>query len=252
MIFAERIIFIKIEDIKIEMKKIFLAIAFVLLLNMPVLANTYKPHITAYGTATVEVIPDEMFWSLKITNKGPDIKEIAKQHSNIVLSVLSFLDETEVDKNDTQTSMMQFGENLEYVNGRRVQKGYFASSQVTFKLIIFNRYQHLWRGLSKIENTSIQNIVYGYSKRTKAQNRAMINALLAAKEKAQTMAKALSVNLGDPLVIEEQQSSIAPMRSKMLLESNARAGASQKNKGGFALGKILIKSNVKVVYLIKL
>ncbi len=233
------------------MKKIFWAIAFVLLLNMPVWADTDKPHVTAYGTATVEVIPDEMFWSLMITNKGPGIKKIAKHHSEIVLSVLSFLDKTGVDRDDTQTSMMQFGENLEYVNGRRVQKGYFASSKVAFKLIDFNRYQHLWTGLSIINNVSIQNIGYGYSRHIKAQNKAMINALLAAKEKAHTMAKTLCVDLGDPLVIEDNQSSIEPRRSKMLLESNARVGAATQNPGGFALGKIVIKSNVKVVYLIR-
>lgn len=233
------------------MKKIFWAIAFVLFLNMPVWADIDEPHVTAYGTATVEVVPDEMFWSLKINNRGTSIEEIAKQHSKVVLSVLSFLSETGVAKDDTQTSMMRFGENWEYTNGRRVQKGYFASSQVTFKLTDFTKYQHLWIGLSKIKDMSIQNIGYGYSKRIEAENKARIDALLVAKEKAHAMAKTLSVDLGDPLVIEDNQSFVEPLRSKKLMASDAGLGPGSQDAGGIALGKILIKSNVKVVYLIR-
>lgn len=233
------------------MKKIFWIITFVLILNLPVWADADKPHVTAYGTGTVEVTPDEMFWSLKITNKGTDIEEIAKQHSKIVLSVLSLLGETDIAKDDTQTSMMQFGENWEHEKGRRVQKGFFASSQVTFKLTDFTKYQHLWTGLSKIKDMSIQNIGYGYSKRIEAQKKARIKALLAAREKAYIMAKTLGVDLDGPLVIEDNQSFKKPWKSTMLMESSSGSRSVSQDIGGFALGKILINSNVKVVYLIK-
>ncbi len=233
------------------MKKIFWIITFVLILNLPVWADAEQPHVTAYGTGTVEVTPDEMFWSLKITNKGIGIEEIAKQHSKIVLSVLSLLGETDIAKDDTQTSMMQFGENWEHEKGRRVQKGFFASSQVTFKLTDFTKYQHLWTGLSKIKDMSIQNIGYGYSKRIEAQKKARIKALLAAREKAYIMAETLGVDLDGPLVIEDNQSFKKPWKSTMLMESSAGSRSVSQDIGGFALGKILINSNIKVVYLIK-
>ncbi len=94
-------------------------------------------------------------------------------------------------------------------------------------------------------------MIYGYSKRIEAQNKARIKALLAAKEKAHIMAKTLGVDLDGPLVIEDDQSSRKPWKSKMLMESNARSGSVSQDIGGFSLGKILINRNVKVVYLIK-
>ncbi len=230
------------------MKKIFWTITAVLILSMPAWAQDIGPHVTAYGTATLEVTPDEMIWSLKVTNRGPDIKGLAKQHSNIVLSVLSSIGKTGVAKDDTQTSMMQFGENWVHQNGRRIQDGYFASSQVTFKLTDFTKYQHLWTGLSKIKDTSIQNIGYGYSKRIEVQDKARIDALLVAQKKAHIMAKTLNVDLGVPLVIEDNPSFAEPRRFNMLMASDAGYGSGSQNAGGFALGKILIKSNVKVVY----
>ncbi len=230
------------------MEKIFCTLIFILALSLPAWADEIQPHVTAYGTAIVEVTPDEMLWSLRVSNKGPGIEELAEQHSDIVLSVLSFIGKNGVAKDATQTSMMQFGENWEHENGRRVQKGYFASSQITFTLTDFSKYQRLWMGLAKIKDTSIQNIGYDYSKRIEAQDKARTDALLVAKEKAVTMAKTLKVNLGDPLVIEDNQSFAEPRRSNMLMASEAGFRSGSKDSGGYALGKIEVMSRVKVVY----
>ncbi len=230
------------------MKKILCTLIFILALSLPAWAEDIEPRVTVSGTAIVEVTPDEMLWSLRVANKGPGIEELAGQHSDIVRSVLSFIGKAGVAKDDTQTSMMQFGENWEHENGRRIQKGYFASSQITFKLTDFSKYQHLWIGLAKIKDMSIQNIGYGYSKRIEAQNKARVDALLVAKEKAFTMAKTLNVKLGDPLVIEDDPSYAEPRRSKMMMAEAAPFRSGSSDGGGYALGKIEIMSRVKVVF----
>ncbi len=229
------------------MKKIVWTFILVVFLNLPAWA-VEVPHVTVLGTASEEVVPDEMFWSLKVTNRGPGIEELAEQHGKILVAVLSFLGETGIAKDDTQTSMMQFGENWEYENGTRMQKGYFASSQVTFKLIEFDKYQYLWTGLSKVQDMSIQNIGYSTSKYMEAQNRARIDALLAAREKARIMAKTLGVVLGDPMAIEEEQSFPEPRRATLMMAGEAGFKSGSPDTGGFALGKIQIKANVRVVY----
>ncbi len=229
------------------MKKIVWTVIFILFLSMPAWAQDIQPHLTVYGTSTVEVTPDEMYWTLKVSNKGGNVEKLAEQHSDIVLSALLFVGEAGVAKENTQTSMMQFGENWEHQNGRRVQEGYFASSRISFKLSDFTKYQHLWIGLSKIKDMSIQNIGYGYSKYSEVQDKARLGALLASQKKAHAMAKTLNVDLGDPISIEEGQPFNEPRRSEMLMASgnSVRTGSQVP---GFALGKILIKGNVIVVY----
>jgi hypothetical protein len=216
-------------------------------LSLPAWAGEV-PRVSVYGTAIKEVTPDDMFWSLKVMNRGPGIEKTAEQHAKILVSVLSFLGETGIAGDDIQTSMMQFGENWEHENGTRVQKGYFASSQVTFKLMEFAKYQYLWTGLSKIQGMGIQNIGYATSKFIEVQNQARIDALLAAREKAGVMAKTLNLALGDPLVIEEDQSFVEPRRSNLMMAGEAGFASGSQDTGGFALGKIQIKSNVRVVF----
>lgn len=228
------------------MKKIVWTVIFILFLSIPAWARD-QPHLTVYGTAMIEVTPDEMYWTLKVSNKGGNVEELAEQHSNIVLSALLLVGESGIAKEDTQTSMMQFGENWEHQNGRRVQDGYFASSRISFKLTDFTKYQHLWISLSKIKDMSIQNIGYGYSKYIEVQDKARLDALLAGQKKAYAMAKTLGVDMGDPISIEEGQSFNEPRRSEMVMASDNSFRAGSKAPG-FALGKILIKANVTLVY----
>src|SRR6266481_4837507 len=39
------------------------------------------PHITVYGTATTEVVPDQMIWSVKVQNKGAVLETVASDHT---------------------------------------------------------------------------------------------------------------------------------------------------------------------------
>jgi len=58
----------------------------------------------------------------------------------------------------------------------------------------------------------------------------------------------LNVPLGAPLVIEDTPSFAQPHRSNMLMASEAGYRSGSQDTGGVALGKILIKGDVKVVY----
>ena len=48
------------------------------------------PTITVYGTATIEVVPDEMYWSVKILNRGPDTQALAEKHQERGKRVFKF------------------------------------------------------------------------------------------------------------------------------------------------------------------
>ena len=66
------------------------------------------PRIKVYGTATTEVVPDQMVWSLRVENKGTSLKAVASDHTKRVLEVLELLKQSKVDPKALQTSRMQF------------------------------------------------------------------------------------------------------------------------------------------------
>ncbi|MBM9616949.1 SIMPL domain-containing protein [Desulfobulbus rhabdoformis] len=233
------------------MKTIFSAIVLVLLFSIPALATDIElPHIVVYGTSVLEITPDEMFWTLNVTNKASSVETVAKQHSEIVKSVIIFLGKASIDIDDIQTSRMQFGENWGYKNNSRVREGYFASTQVSFTLTAFDKYKKLWSGLANIKNVSIENVSYDHSQRIEFHSKTRGKALLAAKEKAITMANALNASIAEPLLIEEDLSfDKIPMNQNILIVNEASSRDEPHSLGGsFALGKIPIRARVKVAY----
>lgn len=86
----------------------------------------HLPHVTVFGTATTEVVPDQMLWSVRVENKGPLLENVAEAHAMLVQAVLALLKESKVEGKVIQTSRMEFGENWEFVSGSRVREGYLA------------------------------------------------------------------------------------------------------------------------------
>src|SRR6266436_4802932 len=55
------------------------------------------PHITVYGTATTEVVPDQMIWSVRVQNRGAVLETVASDHAKNLQGTLSLLKDLKVD-----------------------------------------------------------------------------------------------------------------------------------------------------------
>ena len=231
------------------MNRIALSAVAVLVLGAGVSAEEIDlPHITVSGTATTEVTPDQMVWSLKVQNKGASLEEVAQQHTDIVNRVLQFLKQSEVEEKTIQTSWMQFGENWVYRNRSRVKEGYYASTILSFKVKDLKKYKPLWIGLSRIERVSVEGVRYDHSKRIQYQDETRVKALLAAKQKAVNMARILGSRVGEPLAIEEDLSVSEGRAVPSFSNVAVNAGAAGTAGEGIAPGKIPVRIRVKVKF----
>ncbi|MDE0569447.1 MAG: SIMPL domain-containing protein [Verrucomicrobiales bacterium] len=205
------------------------------------------PHVTVYGTATTSVAIDQMDWKIRISNKEPGLEEVAKAHSSTVQSVLDFLMENELPEHCIQTSGMEFGEH--FVSSKlkgRVRDGYQASSSIKFKVTDLSKYKDLWSGISRMKNVSLNGITYDNSKRIKHQNETRQKALLAAKEKAETLAITLNSEIGKPLFIEEERFGYSRNNFNNVYATNEQAVIND----AFAPGQIPITVQIKASFLL--
>ncbi len=205
------------------------------------------PHVTVYGTATTSVAIDQMDWKIRISNKEPGLEEVAKAHSSTVQSVLDFLMENDLPEHCIQTSGMEFGEH--FVSSKlkgRVRDGYQASSSIKFKVTDLSKYKDLWSGISRMKNVSLNGITYDNSKRIKHQNETRQKALLAAKEKAETLAITLNSEIGMPLFIEEERFGYSRNNFNNVYATNEQAVIND----AFAPGQIPITVQIKASFLL--
>ena len=198
-----------------------------------------------FGTATTKVIPDKMLWRVQVRNRGQLLENVAKEHMHIVGNVTSFVKGSVLEE-DIQTSRMEFGENWGYRDRSRIKEGYYAQTYITFTMTDFNNYGKIWMGLSKIKDVSVLDISYDHTEKIKHQNETRIKALLAAKEKAEVLAKSIGSGIAEPLLIEE----IWPGNDVELKANVAREVMLRDGGEGTPIspGQIPIRMRVKVSF----
>lgn len=147
-----------------------------------------------------------MNWHLSVRNEGGNLEEVAELHSKHVESVLALLKEMEIPAEEQQTARMEFGENWVCKNKSRIQEGYFASTEIFFKIKDLKKYKSLWVTLSKIDHVTVEGVYYDHSNRIEYQDETRKKALLAARSKAIALSEALGSEIGEPLLIEEDTS----------------------------------------------
>ena len=211
--------------------------------------NLQLPHVTVYGTATAEVIPDQMIWSLKAKNQGLVLENVAKEHMKIVKDLLRLLRDNKVNEKTIQTSRMEFGENWEYRSSTRVREGYFASTQISFKITDLDLYSKLWLEMAKMPAASVENVAFDHTKRIDYQNETRQRAILAAREKAVLMAKAVGAEIGEALLVEEDLSIETPWLVNSV-NNNLRAlpDGEPARAEGVAPGTIPIRIRVRAAF----
>lgn len=203
------------------------------------------PHVAVFGTAEIEVTPNQLIWSVNVKNKDKELPTAASKHTATVQKVLSFLKGLGIEEKKIQTSSMQFGEDWKTVNREHVKVGYFASTDVSFTISNLGLYQQIWFGLANIDGVSIRGTQYDHTDRIEYQNESREKAVLAAREKADKLARTLNTQILEPLKIEE-----VPTASHFISNySNVAFDRSSGSTGSsLAPGQITISTKVKVFF----
>jgi len=206
-------------------------------------------HVTVYGTATLQVAPDQMKWHLNVRNIKPTSAGVVEEHSGIVASVLTFLKESQITEATIQTSHMQLGEKWSGPRGSSVREGYFASTDVDFTLTDFTMYSPIWIGLSAFPNVTVRGIDMDHTDRIRFQNEARVKAVLAAGDKAEGIAEALGLRLGEPLIVDEDLSATEGWWAHSITTNvEASVGEPAGVDESLAAGSIAVRARVRAVF----
>jgi len=159
------------------------------------------------------------------------------------------LQSKDIDEDKIKTYGMQLGENWDYGGGKKKQNGYFASSQVHFTLEKLERQLEVWLTLAEVAGISVKWTRYDHSNHIWYQDRAREDALEAAKNKAEALARSLNAEIGEPLFIEEDLSLHESYWGRNAYSNiSLSAGESMAGDDTFAPGTIPIKMRVKAVF----
>ena len=252
------------------MKPTLRLLAITLFLGLSVSAQDIDkmPMITVTGTAEIQVVPDEVVFSLDVTKLNMDLQVAKTQAEATITQVRDLARRFAVLPRNVKTSSISverkyvsirdpknriFDEDGDEI-GKRIFKGYEVSTTITVRLLDLARFEDFFSESLKTGITEVNSVKFETSKLRAHKDKARDNAMIAAKEKATAMAAAIGQTVGKAIKITD---GVQPNR-----DYNLNLGVSANSVGfvrsvteteavaTFAPGSISIEAQVTVSFLL--
>ena len=218
------------------------------------------PTIQVTGTAEINVVPDEVTFSLRVSKSDKNLVTAKAQNDENVGKILALAKRFDIDSKDVKTDFITVAEKFdrkkidprddEYQN---VFAGYTVSKTVVVKLRDINRFEEFFTETIKIGVTQVGSVNFQSSKLREHKDRARANAIKAAKEKADAMVKEIGQTIGKAVSIEEENVDSGTSRYSNINSNSTMnfGGDGDKDESvTFAVGTISVKAQVEVKFLL--
>lgn len=201
-----------------------------------------RSKISVSGAAETEVTPDIIYISISLKEylngkKKVEITELEKQ-------LYSAVQQAGISKENLTISNLS---SWNYQTEKKKNPDFLASKQYRLKVSDLNKINSIIEGIDAkgIASTNIES--YEYSKIESLKKELKIKALLAAKEKATYMVKALGSNLGTAIDIQDGGDNIVqPVYRNYMMKSAMADSADTAPEIDFK--KIKLNFTVNVVF----
>ncbi|MBN1671442.1 MAG: SIMPL domain-containing protein [Kiritimatiellae bacterium] len=184
-----------------------------------------QPSIDVFGTAEVVFDADAMRWSLEIETHGDTMAEAKRLNDQALERVRAALADLQ-GVTDFKIDNPTLGKTGSYDMKRRELKPFEVERDLWFTTRIGEKERELDDVLAQLDAVAVR-CSWTATNRDELLDRARRLALLAAKEKAVSMAGVLGMKVGDPLLIEEEPSRWAAttrnIRESSVTETNVGA-----------------------------
>jgi len=222
------------------MKYFFFTILFLSLASS--FAQENQRYININGTSEVIRTADQINFSVKIKTIDESVEQCKIINDKNLNELLAILKGMGINSKKIEVSPLILGKNYEYDRDRQQkQKGYFTEVEVDFLLNDLSKYFELTNKIASSNSFEVTNSSYSISDYEIQHKIAYENALNAAKEKAEYMAKTLGLKVGDVLEIDENNywQSYANPFNTVTVENSQSANTS---------GKVTIRRSVRVKF----
>jgi uncharacterized protein YggE len=202
------------------------------------------PSIEVYGTAIIKVVPDKMNWNINVQVEMDDVKEAKIQNDKSVSKVLNILEDEDIPSKEIQTGGIKIEKR--YRPYSYEEKKYSVTNNIWFTVSNIEKYDLLTEKLIDIDNVYINNIILESTKEIETREQARIDALNAAKIKAEKMASALGMSIGKPLLIQEVSGYYYSSFSNAISDIGTRGITDVEST--FSAGTINVEARVMVTF----
>lgn len=206
------------------------------------------PTIVSSGTATVKRAPDRAFVSFATETRASRPDQAQKDNARAMEKVRRELADQRIADEAIRTTSFNLREDVDWVNGQRVPRGYVVSNVIEVRVDALDRLGVLLDEVVDAGATSVSGIRFDLKDRKAAEREALSQAVADARARAEAVASGAGVRIVRIQTIEEQGMAEPPRPMAMRMEMAAVADAGPQTP--VAAGEIEIVASVRLVAVI--
>ena len=238
-----------------NMKKIgMMAFAFSLILSAPVFADDMSSSVTVKGSGRVTVTPDLGTISFAVTEEGKKAEEVQEAITEKANAVKDALSGAGLEDDHFKTAGIQLYTNYDYSSDVEKIAGYRGQISMSVQEIDIDEVGKYLQILSDSGVNQIDGITVFYSGYDDAYDEALGKAMLQARQKAETLAKAENAEVTGRFSAEEGYQNDSLQSREKAVEGNMVMAAMEDSGAGsldFAVGTSEVEAIVTVCYEIQ-
>jgi uncharacterized protein YggE len=233
------------------MMRLATSLALVALAAAPVFAQPARdpapPTVSASGRATVKRAPDRAFVSFATESRAAKPEQAQKDNAAAMDKVRKALSAERIPDDAVQTTSFNLREDVDFVNGKRVPRGYVVSNVIEVRVDAIDQVGALLDKAVAAGATSIGGVRFDLKDRSGVEREALRLAVADARARAEAAAAGAHVRIVRIQSIEEQGGVDVP-RPLMRMEMAVAADAPQTP---VAPGEIEIVATVRLTAIIE-
>ncbi|MEO8510827.1 MAG: SIMPL domain-containing protein [Chloroflexota bacterium] len=197
--------------------------------------------IVVSGEATVRRMPDLAAVSLAVTVRDREVDSARDAVNRRASAILARLRELGIPEADVTSPSLTIQPAYDYRRGAKLT-GYEASRPMTIRVRDLAALGPLLDGLVDDGSTQVHGTSMELAQADAASREALGAAVVAARGRAEALAAAAGLTLGEPLRIEEEGSGFAPMPRMMAM---AKGAADESVPTEVAAGEVEISARIR-------
>ena len=169
--------------------------------------------ISVSGEGKVTAEPDLALVTLGVSTLAPSVAEAREQAANSLQGIIDSMKNNGIDEKDIQTQSLSIYPEYDYSGNTQVLRGFRVQNTVIAKIRDID-------STSKVvddavaaggDNTQIQGIAFTIDDPAELRQQARAAAVADARSKAETLASAAGVSVGNPVTISETSYNAPPI-----------------------------------------
>jgi len=207
------------------------------------------PTVVTNGQAIVKRAPDRAFVSLATETRAPKPDQAQKDNARAMEKVRGGLRASKIPDDAIRTTSFNLREDVDWVNGKRVPRGFVVSNVVEVRVDALDDLGTLLDDVVQAGATSVGGVRFDVKDRTGAEREALRLAVADARARADAAASGAGMRVLRVQTIEEQGTVEVPRPMPMMRADVSMAAASPATP--MSAGEIEIQATVRMTSIVE-